>query len=357
MRLFEVNLVGPNVDTFHMSHFRSCSWISTAVFSIVLSGSAAIASETDSFTARNLQIKDSLPWLNVKVNAAIDAAIVDVNTWTTYPKSEKGSLDRNHGTIVSTDVKEFGCRQSRLHEALQTHLGNWWVSRISEAIEADPTVEKISVTVEDSIYGKISGISWRLSTQGKALASNIVIDGHYVSLDKIDHFFGQGFQLFDSFREAKDDGEVPLKAAFQRAHNQERGFFGIRASGVRSYGDMTADYNGLKFWSSIEESEKPFVTCDSKTGLYSRTARRFDFKDYLSDAWDEGINCSEFQANYVSQVQSALKERGMTCPVKPEACVALAKLPHAEQYVSPACLKAGGGIPEGVKDSLNELSP
>ena len=64
--------------------------------------------------------------------------------------------------------------------------------------------------------------------------------------------------------------------------------------------------------------------------------RAFSFSEYVNDAWDEGINYSDFHPTLAKQVETALLDRSLTRPVTD--CGLLADLPQARLYVNPACL-------------------
>jgi hypothetical protein len=82
------------------------------------------------------------------------------------------------------------------------------------------------------------------------------------------------------------------------------------------------------------------VAYDAASGRFVQ-ARAFTFAAYVSDAWDEAINYSGFHPALGREVETALRARGLTLPIRD--CRALASLPDARLYVNPGCLAPQAG--------------
>ena len=108
-------------------------------------------------------------------------------------------------------------------------------------------------------------------------------------------------------------------------------------TGVLSYADLAASYSGFNFWNELLAIDSPesFVIYDGRTGRF-RQRRAFTFADYVTDAWDEGINRSIFHPDLAQQVAVALRNRSMDHPIVD--CEPLSHLPQASLYLNPACL-------------------
>jgi hypothetical protein len=176
------------------------------------------------------------------------------------------------------------------------------------------------------------------------LQSIVKVNGVHIGSDKFGHFFDQGFDLFqkehsitaNSLTNEKDG----LDKALDYSTSTEDGMFGLKGSGVKSYGDLSANYGGSVFWNDLSSGNNPIVSCQD--GKY-KLARAFDFKDYVTDAWDEGINCSEYSADMTKQVEENLKARNLSCPVEVAKCQGLEKKYSAQvlgKILSPVCKKA-----------------
>ena len=98
---------------------------------------------------------------------------------------------------------------------------------------------------------------------------------------------------------------------------------------------MSANYSGFRFWSELYQGEHPYARCEN--GRKWVKARQFTWADYVTDAWDEAINCSEMVPHLAESVKQHLQRMGLSCPVDTARCLAIAHLDKAEYYVSPVC--------------------
>jgi len=155
--------------------------------------------------------------------------------------------------------------------------------------------------------------------------------GHWVGTDKLGHFFMQGL---DYFKRVHEDGQ-PLAQVFEFAHGED-GLWGRAATGVRSYADMAANAAGYRFWASLYRGPQAYLRCEEGKGWIK--LRRFAWRDYVTDAWDEGINCSEMSDGLRQKVEARLGALGLQCPVDLTRCQRLALMDDARFVVNPKCL-------------------
>jgi hypothetical protein len=197
------------------------------------------------------------------------------------------------------------------------------------------------------------------------LAQNII------GPDKLGHFADQGYDLFK--RAYFDDGKKSssksdYKAALKMSNDWEEGMWGISASGVKSFGDMGANYSGMLFYANLISGKDPYLKCDPTSQKYI-IIRDFSWADHVNPTWDEGINCSEFQkfgssgfpykekyykkryassdyqnekptreqkySKYLSNIQPPPP---LQCPNELETCQNLSQINCARELVSPKCL-------------------
>ncbi|MBO9667284.1 MAG: hypothetical protein J7501_10785 [Bdellovibrio sp.] len=172
----------------------------------------------------------------------------------------------------------------------------------------------------------------------------INLNGVRVGADKLGHFFDQGFDYFQKEYSiqnnkliAQEDGQ---KKALEYGTSTEEGMFGLKGTGVKSYGDLAANYDGSRFWYNLTSGESPLVIC--KNGKME-VSHSFDVKDYVTEAWDEGTNCSEYKTQEMKEhVAQNLKNLKLSCPVEVAKCQAIEKHYSAEvlnSIVSPECKK------------------
>jgi hypothetical protein len=116
----------------------------------------------------------------------------------------------------------------------------------------------------------------------------------------------------------------------------EYGLKGLSMTGVLAYGDLAAEYAGYRFWSDLLSiGGAGAVVGGGVDGAPFVQQRPLSLASYVTDAWDEAINCSRFDPRLEREVEAALAARGLACPVVD--CRNLALLPDARLYVNPAC--------------------
>lgn len=198
------------------------------------------------------------------------------------------------------------------------------------------------------------------------------LNGHVIGPDKFGHFMDEGFEMFEIAVLDKEG----MKKALDHSSGMENGKFGLGSSGVRSYGDMAANLGGMNFWNNILNGKKPYLSCDSKTGLY-KIEKDFNWAQYVDDSWDEGINCNTFweddlpynkaksqenrkdPTNRKSVYEAYLKnlKPPLSCPANPDKCKKLSQMKCSLYVVSPTCLEVKGGNTICELDELMTIKP
>lgn len=143
--------------------------------------------------------------------------------------------------------------------------------------------------------------------------------------------------------------KVANTLAIEASHVQEEGSWGLGGTGVKSYADIASNYEGFKFWSDLTRGARPYFTCSKNKWVLSR---RFKWETYVSDAWDEGINCNTYVtkkfAAVVAERTKRLAEKHKyfagNCPVEPQKCKALVQRydDKLARVIAPECRAAGG---------------
>ena len=298
-----------------------------AVFSAVMGAAPASANETDNFTCRTRFLRDATAAIDALVNASIERAIARAN-------SRRAGCDA--GCLIRLLQDEVG--RSTLHPL--TFVPH---AALAGAIRRTPEVDRCHLAFRDTIYGaRAYNQPWRYPFLGRLIfvADSIRLGGRLVGLDKVEHFIREGL---DQWRVMRRDG-VAAAAALQREQGKpgrglawtEYGVKGMALTGVFSYADLAAGYAGHQFWTDLLSVGHTGSYVAGRAGAGYVLERRFSFSSYVTDAWDEAINCSTFHPDLRKEVAVALEKRGMRCPVA--ACHHLAAMPDAPLYVNPACL-------------------
>ncbi len=283
----------------------SQKWINTLTLcSLLVSLNAA---EVDSFTKRFEPLEDTTEAINVKTNEYLEMAVKEANE----------------------DYK--GCHEEDLYKKMRRYFSNQYRGKLGEYIVNAVDLDHHPMTIPESVY---QDFKWHQSIiQGfwgrvvnDPTASALKVNGVYIGTDKFEHFMGSGFKYFKTYHMK---GE-PIEDALKIGEKAESGFMGAVTTGVKSFGDLSANFNGMRFWNHVMQKRDdilgenigPYVSCD-EVGF--KVVKKIDWASYIDDSYDEGINCSAFRNQKMvdavnKRVREANPEReGLeTCPVDRE---------------------------------------
>ncbi len=263
----------------------------------------AMSAEVDQFTRNNEVLSDSSELLNVKANLAV------VNS------------------IQSANQLGKGCSEKDLYKELRGYFANHLKGKLVIDILSNPSIEKRNIQLKESIFQDWSawdgvglGITI-ISKKGVTMSEVMRVGDYEMGVDKLEHMFGQGFSYFEK-NYHKGKGEM---AALKRGILLERTLLGGPKfiNGVFSYGDLSANFNGMRFWNHMlqlhvdvlgpEFNIGPYITCENNLWV---KAKEIDFKNYIDDSFDESINCSKFPSKSTAKkFTDRLTKMGTSCPL------------------------------------------
>ena len=163
--------------------------------------------------------------------------------------------------------------------------------------------------------------------KGPAMAELMWLHGVALGTDKLEHFWWAGYDYFNLYYLKKR----PLGEALKYGWEQEDGLFGSTTTGVISYGDLSANFNGMRFWNHILQKQEdifgqnlgPYVECQK--GQWAQV-KQVDFANYVDQSFDESINCSIFRNERIlkkiqnrMRILSEVGDVELTCPMNSEA--------------------------------------
>jgi hypothetical protein len=287
-----------------------------AIF-LLLSWTPARAAEADHFTLPEGQIADITSEVNKLANEGLTAAIEDLNA--------QGGCDNSR----KSDERLY----DRLTDVFSNHKKGQLVLAI---IHGD--LPRTVIPLKESIYSE-----WKiwngflLGRRGAAksplaLFPLIKIGDTVIGVDKLEHMFGMGLRYFKGhYLEEK-----PLVSVLKGGIFKEKTALGgnLLATGVFSYGDLSANFNGMRFWNHMLQKKDdvlgaqhnigPYLTCQA--GKWAKNEERpIDFRNYVDATMQESMNCSKFAtAGGVRKFHEALeamqardKSRTFACPENP----------------------------------------
>ncbi|MGD8911670.1 MAG: hypothetical protein PVJ68_02850, partial [Candidatus Thiodiazotropha sp.] len=223
-------------------------------------------------------------------------------------------------------------------------------------------MKSYSLPLNDSIYRDvdyIEGVSLNL----KELSDVVSIDNVLIGIDKLGHFFAEGWRYF----EMVEFKEKTIYDALAWGREKESGLFGYSTTGIFSYADLVANFNGMRFWNKVLRKQndplkgvianlldRPYISCDIQiidsieAGEIVRAWEyntEFDIADYVDGSWDEGNNCNSYadpliEEKVVKRIHDA--DPYFTCPYQQQACSrARVKYGEFSRYLlHPSCLQA-----------------
>jgi hypothetical protein len=333
---------------------KTILFILTSVFAIRNGFSA----EIDSVTPRNLALDNSIDTINETINQRIEEGIRKANAQQDYIEGTGDIPDRNKNTFCDENVLYTELRKA----IFQSFTASWGLKGydLDKQLRSLLARQSYSLSLNDSIYRDIDYIEG-LSLNLKELSDVVNINGYLVGLDKIGHFFAQGWQYF----ELTDDDKETLDNAIAWGRQKEAGLYGYTTTGVFSFADLVANLNGWRFWNKVLLKQgdplkgvianffnSPYTSCELQVIDSIRNRKiiraweyntRFDLADYIDGAWDEGNNCNSYADPMIEEkVTARIKhvDPDFVCPLNAGHCMdAQDKYGYYAKYVlHPYCL-------------------
>jgi hypothetical protein len=318
------------------------------------------ASEIDSVTPRKLKLENSIDDINEIIDQRIEEGIREANVQQDYIEGIDEFEDAEEAAFCDEEALYTELRKA----IFQSFTASWGLKGydLDEQLRALLARKSYSLLLNDSIYRDIDYIEG-FSLNLKELSDVVNINGYLVGLDKIGHFFAQGWQYF----ELTYYDEKTLDEAIAWGRKKEAGMFGYSTTGIFSYADLVANLNGWRFWNRVLHQQddpfkgvianffdRPYVTCDIQILDSIRNRKiiraweyntRFDLSDYIDGAWDEGNNCNSYADPIIEEkVKSRIKnvDPDFSCPLIDDYCEdAQDKYGYYAKYVlHPKCLIA-----------------
>ncbi|MEE8335473.1 MAG: hypothetical protein V3S48_03445 [Candidatus Neomarinimicrobiota bacterium] len=151
----------------------------------------------------------------------------------------------------------------------------------------------------------------------------ININGIYTGIDKLTHFTGSGYIYYRIYIQRLNQGDSPkdaIERSIMAGVTGEKTLLGRIASGVFSFADLEANFQGLTFALDICRDNDPLLIKSARRWVLLKP---FDIADYVNPYWDESYNPSFY---YEGQNLTFLNKSETVSENLPSFC---------EQYHSP----------------------
>lgn len=230
--------------------------------------------ETDQFLAADKVIKDSSIVLTKYFLKNIDKAIDHANK-------------KNQDKIECREIAD---------NVLTNLVGKYSISKISQFAKKSPEIDIFpDRTISDGDYSDMSFYEkGPIFIKIVPFARTINLNGIHMGTDKLGHFSLVGRNYYHNYLSYIESGlsnEAALKKAILKGFKTEKGLLGYGVGGVLSFGDLEANYQGLRFAIDMCEGENPYLVKNNNRWELNQL-NKFDLKKYFNPKMDESFNFS-----------------------------------------------------------------
>jgi hypothetical protein len=244
-----------------------CIFAAVLAFGIV----SAHATEVDSYSFTRFIREDAVMEINREINELIETAIGEANL-------------------------ENLADPEDLYEAIHKVLGGFIITRLEEILEQKDDGRILRVDIRDSIYSDLWAF-WAPSLMLSQKIGGVFKAGEYIiGTDKLGHFVSQGYTYFKICCLQGED----LEKAMLYGINSELTYFGFAATGIFSYGDLVANFQGIRFWNDLLGGRPDILGLSQMPYIQKQSGRwvlvnPVDMRRYFDAGWDERINRNMFR--------------------------------------------------------------
>ncbi len=252
------------------------------------------ALETDQYMIWGKQLNDVTAFLNAFINKRTWHAIDEINH---LP-------DEQRRILSCEDVHKY------ILKSYNKNKGMDFISEIERLVYDDPNISRYppihtskKATINQSIYKKSKLFKLKM------FGINLKVNGIYTGVDKTDHVFRTGYGYFKTYLKQIKKGKTEkqaLIAAIKKGIKQEKTYFGYWVSGVFSYADLEANYQGLRFHRNFCEGDNPYLF-RRNNGSWG-FSQSIELGDYVNPWFDESYNTSAYLAMRFKSVYPELKK-------------------------------------------------
>jgi len=251
----------------------------------------AFSLETDNFLTWGRELQDSSNDINKYIN--------------------KKAIDTLEG--LNLKRRSFTCEQVRNKVIMSfrgfiTHPMEHWIESTLGSKKVFPSEQDYSDV--DYFMMSIYGTPKFDVSKYFSLSRNININGIYLGTDKLSHWMSTGERYYQVYKRHIKKGRSE-EVAFQKAINYgvflDRFILGGVSSGVFSFGDLEANFQGLLLNRQFCRVPKDSRYLKYENGRWV-LQRKIDVRDYVNPNFDETFNPSIFSALKWDKVKENFKK-------------------------------------------------
>ncbi len=301
-----------------------------AVILLFVSG-FAYSAETDHYTLADSEVTDITNELNAYSNSGLADVLEKLNQEGAC--NAKVEAPFNFFDDEYDDFDAPKTPEDRLSEELTQIFANHGKSRLINDF-LDGNITRTIIPLKESVYKEwTKSTGFLLGRDGAsksplALSPLIKVGGHVIGVDKLEHMFGMGYAYFKRHHKRG----MSLRRTLKIGIAAEKTYLGgnMLATGVFTYADLAANFNGMRFWNHMLQKEDdvlgkehnlgPYIVCGAD-GKWAQK-EEIDFSNYVDMSMQENINCSKFATKKgVKKFKASLDRlhkktgRSAACPI------------------------------------------
>jgi len=260
----------------------------SAVFSLFFFVSlSSFALETDNYLSWDKELSDSSSHINRYLSDSINSSL---------------SVIPDHRNKTCEEITELIAKEFESHLVHDNPVENW----LFQVLTSQEMFPEGLHYVEESIYRD----PYRFYIPWFGLAPTIQVNGFYFGTDKLSHFASTGMIYFRIYKDEMRKGKISADAtrkAIDWGIRDEKTVHGYWASGVFSYADLEANYQGLKFYKDFCKKDGSFLS--QKNDGEWKLVRTPDIAEYVSGFWDETFELSYRLPENWKKVSGVIREK------------------------------------------------
>lgn len=293
------------------------------------------SAETDHYTLADSEVTD----ITGELNEYSNSALVDILEKLNQSGVCNAKVEEADPFDFDEDYDDFAVSEKtseeKLYEELTQVFANHGKSKMINDF-LDGNIARTVIPLKESVYKEwTKGTGFLLGRAGAAksplaLSPLIKVDGIVIGVDKLEHMFGMGYAYFKRHHQKG----MSLRRTLKIGIAAEKTYLGgnMIATGVFSYADLAANFNGMRFWNHMLQKEDdvlgkqhnlgPYIVCGDN-GKWAQK-EEIDFSNYVDMSMQENVNCSKFATKKgVKKFKASLDRlhektgRSASCPISP----------------------------------------
>jgi hypothetical protein len=250
----------------------------------------ARAFESDQLAPRSADLRDGLALANQQADAMLAVALRQANE-----RSRCHGRDEQVARVLAEEIRAVMGKTVLIPP--RGELATMYYGAYAAWVETGP-LDRYTFVYRNDLY---SEVEWQQSpvvaTWGPS--STVRLGSVLVGVDKIDHFWVQGHLYWEKAGRAQD-----AEKAIRYGTRTEWLRWGMMTTGVFSFADLAANYDGYTFYRELLRPGSQFQRAEDGCVVQ---VRGFDWSEYVDWEYDEVANPPVYRPNIQARVDRYLE--------------------------------------------------